>query len=54
MLAGVGLTVERIKKIWEGIIQNINIDEFTVTFRYWLGCCNINRREILTLNPTVS
>jgi hypothetical protein len=38
-LAGVRSTPETIKKDWEGVMQSITMEEFTVTFRRWLDCC---------------
>jgi hypothetical protein len=39
-IAGIRLTLESLKKTWEGVIRSINIDEFTATFRQWLNRCN--------------
>jgi hypothetical protein len=33
VLAGAVLTLESFKKIWEGVIQNISIDQFAIAFR---------------------
>ncbi len=43
-LAGICLTPEHFKKILEGIIQNINIEESTMVFRRWLDHNNKCRR----------
>jgi hypothetical protein len=33
VLAGAFLTLKSFKKNWEGVIQNIGIDEFAIAFR---------------------
>jgi hypothetical protein len=33
VLAGAVLTLESFKKNWEGVIQNIGLDEFSIAFR---------------------
>jgi hypothetical protein len=40
MLAGTVLTLESLKKIWEGVSRNIGIDQFSTAFRRYLDCCN--------------
>jgi hypothetical protein len=29
-------TPEIIKKVWEGVVRNITVEEFTVAFGWWL------------------
>jgi hypothetical protein len=43
-LARICLTPEHFKKISEGIIQNISIEESTIVFRRWLDHSNKCRR----------
>jgi hypothetical protein len=40
VLAGAVLTLESFKKIWEGVSQNIDIDQFATAVRWSLDCCN--------------
>jgi hypothetical protein len=39
-LAGIQLSLETIKKAWEGVVRGIAVETFAVAFRRWLDRCN--------------